>query len=942
MIEDRRWWAAGAVVLAVAVAIGLWIDSGPSSTVQDPVPPDPLSPPDGSTSRDMDGSAIPSAGPEADPMPPLVDRSSSRSALRGRVWSRATSQPISGATVILSADGSARAVALPSFTTGPEGLFEIAELPKAARRITVRAAGHAVHDEILGPSRTIPLDLEIWLAPERRVAGRVVDEEGRPVAQARVAVAPGDPVTLSDENGRFDLGGLGDRPVVLWAHHPDIGVATSDELPVGREDYELMLVGPVGSCHGRVVTAEGEDPVPGARVWIEDPRLAGCEVLTDQAGLFQIDGLPAEPLRIGAAVPELGRTFARIDPRSDPRSEVVLRLPRPEPIEGYLIERTTGDPLPGIGVRLESGTQQWEGLSDSRGRFRTERPFPRAPVRLTITSEAGWVITSPQSPDGSSLERDRTGPEPWRLILAAGSAVEGVVESLDGSPVASCSVILVDESADLFSETVAWSWTDEAGRFRLGPVVRPGRHRVIARRPRLGIAWSEPLVLRSGEDLSGVLVTLQSAATLRGRLVDRGGDPVPGATISLERLDGVVSTSLGGLETTTRGEGSFRLGPIPVGSYRVSVASWESPEQIIANPWVVEADQSGLTWVFDRGARLDLTLVDDDGEPVARARVALSAPGQATVLANADRRGRVRVEGLEPGPYVVRVMPGSSFEETETECVAGGPPCEVIVPRRGSGGVVGRFLDPGGLPLRGLLWVHARSTSGEGVWWSDEMIEGRFEVPLPPAEWSLLFITAESGTRTFESVITTAETPSDLGDVLLDPAGDLEGTVVDEDGRPVAAARVSARSRWADGGGPALGTARTDELGRFRLPGLGREAVALVIEAEGYGVRTFEVDPESPPPHQIILNRGGTVTAWVRDGEGRPLSGVIVMLRPIETEAGSGAVVTRLLRSDDSGLVRFEHLSPGKYRLLGARYLRGPGFVRVHEGAETVVEVVRE
>jgi RNA polymerase sigma factor (sigma-70 family) len=93
-------------------------------------------------------------------------------------------------------------------TTGRQGAFQTPStlLNGSRYRVSIRQDGFApfVSDWVtLGGDRTpVP---PIRLRALRHVAGQVLDRQGRPVGGARVFLRPGEPSTVTDVQGRFDL-----------------------------------------------------------------------------------------------------------------------------------------------------------------------------------------------------------------------------------------------------------------------------------------------------------------------------------------------------------------------------------------------------------------------------------------------------------------------------------------------------------------------------------------------------------------------------------------------------------------------------------------------------------------------------------------------------------------------------------------------------------------
>ncbi|MFN0008486.1 MAG: sigma-70 family RNA polymerase sigma factor [Planctomycetota bacterium] len=168
---------------------------------------------------------------------------------------------------------------------GPDGRFALRGIPAVeGAKLTAVLEGYA-SGEVPEPAFA-DAGVTIVLAPPAKpltggLKGRVVDDGGRPVPQARVFLGLASVTT--DAQGEFALGFsravTTDRIVAIAAGWRPAAMDRPRE-PRGEdtgwpESVELALPGPVLSIRGRVVDAEGE-PVAGLRVCVADPSPVGA------------------------------------------------------------------------------------------------------------------------------------------------------------------------------------------------------------------------------------------------------------------------------------------------------------------------------------------------------------------------------------------------------------------------------------------------------------------------------------------------------------------------------------------------------------------------------------------------------------------------------------------------------------------------------------------
>jgi protocatechuate 3,4-dioxygenase beta subunit len=140
------------------------------------------------------------------------------------------------------------------------------------------------------------------------------------------------------------------------------------------------------------------------------------------------------------------------------------------------------------------------------------------------------------------------------------------------------------------------------------------------------------------------------------------------------------------------------------------------------------------------------------------------------------------------------------------------------------------------------------------------------------------------------------------------PPVNLEGIVKDRRGTPLPDVLIIA---WPKGKrGQAVAQGRSDEEGRFILPGLRPDRWELLVEAAGLG--TLETERQVPDDGSAELMLDGesrTLSGIVVDSAGRPQSGARV------TVGSLGLRWTRTAVSDPNGTFTVSGLGMGKYTL---------------------------
>ncbi len=144
---------------------------------------------------------------------------------------------------------------------GSGGRFELHGLPLAALRFQVnelpyRPESSTLQVEPASEPQRLTLDLELG----QRITGRVVDPAGQPVASASVGSSDDKAgLVSSDVNGRFELTGLGSRPVNVFATAPGFAPLQRDQVAPGTRELTLTLQAPASLSGALTLSSVSQD-----------------------------------------------------------------------------------------------------------------------------------------------------------------------------------------------------------------------------------------------------------------------------------------------------------------------------------------------------------------------------------------------------------------------------------------------------------------------------------------------------------------------------------------------------------------------------------------------------------------------------------------------------------------------------------------------------------
>ena len=615
---------------------------------------------------------------------------------------------------------------------GAEGRFVAPNLPAGVYDLRVVAPDWAPHDL---PSLEVAdggtVDVgRIDLSPEARIAGRVVDGEGEPVAGATVAVdrfayltsrvsrvsrtSTGSPRGVTtDAEGRFSVGGLAPGLAVgLHVSAPGFqwkeveGVVPPTEEPITVELPRGVRI------HGVVVDPSG-DPVPRAVIESRiETEITGpgsvrrgmsmSSTTADAEGSFDATGLQPGNLTLTVREPG-GGTGAVVLARTVEEGDVLGPL-RLELTEGPAIEGTvvTAEGAPAVNVPVSllrtwsrrggSGSSRAQTVTDARGEFRFSG-VETGPATLRAAG-LGGVVAVRDVVVGEGDVRVELRLEPSREPVIVGRVV-----TPEGRPLAAAHVTLAGPIAVGDVESRG-EWTDQGGSFRFDRL-EPGRYRLTVTSDAFAPPHA-PLELTADEgEIETVELRLRHGARVAGEIL--GLAPGEGSRfgVSARPVDDA------GEEDSWR---RHKAG-------RVDHAGRYSVHGLTAGPWAVVARdaQSGRTAraTVEIGSdladeRLDLELpggltlsgrVLINGEGAPGLNVALrgepggsGSPFDGRITTRYD--GGFRFEGLAAGTY--RLSLGSDHERDVELRIDREITVELTAVR-----VAGRVVDARGLPAGG-------------------------------------------------------------------------------------------------------------------------------------------------------------------------------------------------------------------------------------------------
>ncbi|HSC86424.1 MAG TPA: carboxypeptidase regulatory-like domain-containing protein, partial [Polyangiaceae bacterium] len=632
-------------------------------------------------------------------------------------------------------------------------------------------------------------------------------------------------------------------------------LARALQLAPGR-DTRLKLELEAGRPFVVEVRARGEDgelvPLAGATVLVGPADAPLWGVKTDAEGRATIADAPTGRLRVQV----LARGYEPYVAESE--ADLLVRL---RPVMGLRVRvLDEGQPRPRAQVRV-SGLGLWPPRVVETGADGSVDIQGLAAGNYVLGAEAGDRVTLEDTAVELLGER---GQREVTLVLGPGRFVEVRVEDERATPIVAAQLTF---SGDGMGEHARRAQTNVAGRARLGPLASLEGF-VQAAAP----GYVERVVPSSQAEL---VIVLERAGIVSGRVVDEKGMPIAGAEVD------VVGTDNHGMPIFVRRRSD-------------------------------EVQSSHFAWALESERRLvpagELGVMLGPVPPIPfEPRGVAGTVGAGSVAVSGgfptDDRGRFQVVDVPPGQIVVLGRHPDYLDaksRTVTLAPAGRVEVEIVLGRGAP--LRGRVLDHRDFPVGDArVTLSARGYERQVVVAED----GSFELGAAPRELSIRVTRASQPLRSLLAEQLRERDPAaELVLRLPAPRESSRVRVVDERGDGVGLAQIRVVSR--DPRSPLEETRFSSDHGDVEFPDSRGLPVRVEVEASGYVERVNELVLGAE--QTIRLARALRVNGRVTTARGRlPAAGAEIVL------AVEG--VERRTVASETGEYRFVSVPPGRASL---------------------------
>ncbi len=867
----------------------------------------------------------------------------------GRVIDLLSQRPIAGAGVSAIERDAARfgKDAAHTVQSGEDGTFLIKDCAQGVVIVDAiaPAKARATLDRVVaaplapGEERK-PEANTLYLQPGGRIAGRVVGPDGKAVADAIVTASGSDGSLLkllkdsreakrSDADGKFTFDGvLAGNKYTVRATKEGFGSHEEGPIPIeaGTERGDLeMKLDAAASLTFRLVTAK-DVPVKDVDVRLQTQggatggRRRGFaigagdvdrdKIVAQGDGKFLVKGLDSGTFDLTlqpADFSDVTKEGLRL--KSGETVDLgTLRVKESKSVSGRITD-ATGQPVEGatiFGMSMDADFRlSREARSGADGRYRIsglgDSPVRNLSVRATGFAEASREGATPGDTD-VDFSLEKTGSIVGKVLLRGAAAppafrVQAFPEAKENQERPGFRVMISSRPDD---DQV---FTDPSGNFRLDNV-NPGTVTITAKVDGKAPARKTGLKVVSEQVTDVGTLTVEDGRALRGRVVASKDDaPIAGATIVVSQPQG-FTMRMGGADQSQGAaistlDGHFEIAGLEARTYAIDASQPEYSPNSGRVDISADADTDDFVIKLSRGGTITGLVRDAQKVPLPNAGVLLTkmGGGGGPQTATTGPDGRYTFEKITPGDYIVIKAPQGGavmlFGGMKQVTVQEGETTNYDIDEASKITVTGRVLK-GGQPVPNamLLFTGDGESASVDLKQSRSDADGHYQIGLDTAgayrvvvSTGGMFMGRQAGVA-----VQVPDQPNPVVDVTLRSAG-INGKVVNQDGKPVSGAMISATPSGANsangghGGGGLLGQSEPD--GSFSLDGLTAGTYSISVTASGYRIPTVPpvtiANDSDVQTVDINLEPGRTVRGHVLDAGGNGIASAMVLTAPSGT-----------------------------------------------------------
>lgn len=844
--------------------------------------------------------------------------------IAGTVRDAKTKAAIAGARMGLSFRNDAPV--LDFVTTDAKGNFKFERVPQGVFVINATHPGYTFQPAPIDTSeRESPA---IAGTPSARIRGVVVDEEKKPVRGAivsRNATTRFEPARSAVTNARgefslrlpmFGAAALANNNVIA-AKEGYAGGSAAAKITPGETTTGVTITLSKGVALTVKVVDRDKQPIARASIIITPWRNEAFARSTAVPSSRATDATGTLATRVAPGKYDIAVSGDGIVPKTvnaqtvDAKSaSITITVERGVELSGRVVT-ADGAAVSEASVTLQpAGGVMQSATSDASGAF-VFRSAPRgnATVQATLTRSSRLT----------SGKKDVSAPATDVVItMPRSGAISGrVIDEATKAPVTSFQISARPSSTP---PTMPAPFSNDDGTFTIGDLAAgPVQLEVTAKGYAPGNV--QGVNVEEGKTTSDVEVHLERGAILKGRVTTSSGQPIEGASISLDRSTrvGMTGPSTANREVTDA-NGDYSIDTVTPGTRRVTFNK-NGYVPLMKSVDAVSGKEVTLDVSLDRGHELQGRVVDESGQPVDAADVRVDMMPMPPVRTLPD--GTFTLTGLRDGKTRVIARKNGYVEARSEDVDPSGPPITLTLRRGGT--ITGRVSGVTEAEL-GAVVVSASGPAGNtngrveanGMFTVQGVADGKYGVDA--------WFTNGEGRRTPRKMVEVINGSAPPVDLSFNEGATVRGRVTVH-GQPLANAGIAFMPSQAALQGVAA-TSRTESDGTYVATNVPTgEATAFVSAPQQGSVSNEKIVVTNNMIYDVDV-RASVVRGRVIDAQtSAPIADAQVLFQPADNGSAGGGV--RAATTDYAGRFTSDLVPEHKWRLRVQREKYETGYAEI-------------